>query len=530
MLVLHHVDLHASTRCATSSGAGASTPATSRATSRGWRCSRFGEAWHNNHHAFPTSAAPRPALRGEFDPSALGHPGAREDRPRVGRRAHQPRAPEQKRRRPPELGARAAPAPLRARARRGARPTGRSRSSFWDGTRAAGHRRRRRPDLHRPLAARARRTRCARPASSASAAPTSRASSRSTTSTPRIALLDDWKPPPLDARDAGAGWPLAAARADGPDAPAAARPPPSCARAAGATSIERDARAVRHHYDVSNEFFALFLDDVDDLQLRDLLARRDDARGGAGDQARARLHASSALEAGRAGARRRLRLGQLRDPRRRATTASTSPASRSRSRRPSWRAPARRGGGRRRPRRDPRRGLPRARAASRFDAIASIGMVEHVGDDADRRLRRSACAAAAARRAAAQPRHRAPAPRRPRGRARSPSATSSPTPRRCTSRACMLRARARRLRDATTSRASTPTTPRRCATGRGASTRTSTRRSRLAGPERVRVWRLYLRAARSGFETGFTSIYQVRAAPPGVVLAPVGSESATVGV
>jgi cyclopropane-fatty-acyl-phospholipid synthase len=33
---------------------------------------------------------------------------------------------------------------------------------------------------------------------------------------------------------------------------------------------------------------------------------------------------------------------------------------------------------------------------------------------------------------------------------------------------------------------------------------------RLGGPERVRVWRLYLRAARSGFETGFTSIYQVR--------------------
>jgi cyclopropane-fatty-acyl-phospholipid synthase len=34
---------------------------------------------------------------------------------------------------------------------------------------------------------------------------------------------------------------------------------------------------------------------------------------------------------------------------------------------------------------------------------------------------------------------------------------------------------------------------------------------RLAGPERVRVWRLYLRAARNGFEAGFTSIYQVRA-------------------
>jgi cyclopropane-fatty-acyl-phospholipid synthase len=36
------------------------------------------------------------------------------------------------------------------------------------------------------------------------------------------------------------------------------------------------------------------------------------------------------------------------------------------------------------------------------------------------------------------------------------------------------------------------------------------RAERLAGPERMRVWRLYLRAARSGFQTGFTSVYQVR--------------------
>jgi cyclopropane-fatty-acyl-phospholipid synthase len=39
--------------------------------------------------------------------------------------------------------------------------------------------------------------------------------------------------------------------------------------------------------------------------------------------------------------------------------------------------------------------------------------------------------------------------------------------------------------------------------------------TRLAGPERVRVWRLYLRAARRGFETGFTSVFQVRAAKRG---------------
>ncbi|HWM08509.1 MAG TPA: cyclopropane-fatty-acyl-phospholipid synthase family protein [Solirubrobacteraceae bacterium] len=37
---------------------------------------------------------------------------------------------------------------------------------------------------------------------------------------------------------------------------------------------------------------------------------------------------------------------------------------------------------------------------------------------------------------------------------------------------------------------------------------------KIAGPERLRVWRLYLRAARQGFETGFTSVFQVRCAKP----------------
>ncbi|HEV2060265.1 MAG TPA: class I SAM-dependent methyltransferase, partial [Solirubrobacteraceae bacterium] len=32
----------------------------------------------------------------------------------------------------------------------------------------------------------------------------------------------------------------------------------------------------------------------------------------------------------------------------------------------------------------------------------------------------------------------------------------------------------------------------------------------IAGAERMRVWRLYLRAARHGFQTDFTSVYQVR--------------------
>ena len=34
------------------------------------------------------------------------------------------------------------------------------------------------------------------------------------------------------------------------------------------------------------------------------------------------------------------------------------------------------------------------------------------------------------------------------------------------------------------------------------------------GDERVRVWRIYLRVSRQGFESGFISVYQVRAVKP----------------
>jgi cyclopropane-fatty-acyl-phospholipid synthase len=37
---------------------------------------------------------------------------------------------------------------------------------------------------------------------------------------------------------------------------------------------------------------------------------------------------------------------------------------------------------------------------------------------------------------------------------------------------------------------------------------------RLVGPERLRVWRLYLRAARHGFDVGYTAVYQLKARRP----------------
>ena len=66
-----------------------------------------------------------------------------------------------------------------------------------------------------------------------------------------------------------------------------------------------------------------------------------------------------------------------------------------------------------------------------------------------------------------------------------------------------------------------PTTPRRCATGPRASTPATRRRVALAGAERLRVWRLYLRAARNGFETG--SRRSTRSAARGPETTPAGA-------
>src|SRR5690242_19867763 len=72
-----------------------------------------------------------------------------------------------------------------------------------------------------------------------------------------IRVLDGWQPPSLEGADQRALM-LAAVRAMG-----IVKPPPrpeAELRPSGKRhSKERDARAVRHHYDVSNEFFELFL-------------------------------------------------------------------------------------------------------------------------------------------------------------------------------------------------------------------------------------------------------------------------------
>src|SRR4051794_6259893 len=73
-----------------------------------------------------------------------------------------------------------------------------------------------------------------------------------------VRLLDTWKPPRIEPKQR-ARLALAALRGAGLTRPPR-RPQSELVPRGTRHSRDRDARAVRHHYDVSNEFFALFLD------------------------------------------------------------------------------------------------------------------------------------------------------------------------------------------------------------------------------------------------------------------------------
>ena len=148
-----------------------------------------------------------------------------------------------------------------------------------------------------------------------------------------------------------------------------------------------------------------------------------------------------------------------------------------------------------------------------FDAVASIGMVEHVGSSQiDVYARQLARLVKPGGRVLNHGIARLRV-RRARGAARSRSATCSPT------RAPLHLSRIQPRSSAPGSRRDHvegfrhdyAETLRHWARGFDDNLDEAIR---LAGAERVRVWRLYLRAARRGFETGFTSIYQVRCSRP----------------
>ncbi len=133
-------------------------------------------------------------------------------------------------------------------------------------------------------------------------------------------VVDTWEAPPLALARPG--------RASGPPCVLPRRPADcrgarrsSCCCAGSCHTIERDAAAVRYHYDVGNEFFALFLDES--MTYSCAIFSRGAETLEEAQRTKLELVATKlGLRAGHAGAGRRLRLGQLRDPRRARTTAS----------------------------------------------------------------------------------------------------------------------------------------------------------------------------------------------------------------
>jgi cyclopropane-fatty-acyl-phospholipid synthase len=317
-------------------------------------------------------------------------------------------------------------------------------------------------------------------------------------------VLDNWEPPPIERRDKLklVGAAMRACGLTRPPSPPAAELRPRGAR----HSAERDRRSVRHHYDVSNEFFELFLgesmayscavfsrgaetlEDAQDAKHELVCSKLALANGshvldvGCGWGTFA-IHAAKHHGARVTGIT--LSEPQARLARRRATEAGVGELV------------------------DIQVRDYRELAGERFDAISSIGMVEHVGES-----QIDAYAAALAGLLAPGSRllnHGI-------ARLRHSDAEAGSFSERYVfpdaeplhlSRVLLALERAgfetHHVEDFRDDYAETLRHWARRLDERLDDAR------RLAGEERVRVWRLYLRAARNGFETGFTSIYQVRA-------------------
>ena len=319
-----------------------------------------------------------------------------------------------------------------------------------------------------------------------------------------IALLDSWQPPPLGVRGR-ARLALAAVRATGPRPPGR-KPAAELVPRGRRHSRERDARAVRHHYDVSNEYFRLFLgpsmtyscaifsrgattleaaqETKNELVCTKLGLREGqhllDVGCGWGALA---IHAAS-----RHGARvTGITLSDHQAALARHRVADAGLADRVAIRVADY----------------------RDLAGERFDAIASVGMVEHVGSaQIDAYARHLAAALAPGGRllnhGIARLRHTDPEAGAFSERFVFPDAAPLHV-----SRVLAAVERAGFEPDTVEGfRLDYAETLRHWARNFDASLEEAVR---LGGAERVRVWRLYLRASRHGFESGFMSIYQVLA-------------------
>jgi cyclopropane-fatty-acyl-phospholipid synthase len=322
-----------------------------------------------------------------------------------------------------------------------------------------------------------------------------------------LEVLDSWEPPPLDRR-AQARLVLGAARASGLVRPPAV--PKAELRPRGRRhSIERDRRAVRHHYDVSNDFFRLMLGES--MTYSCALFSQGATTLEEAQEAKLELVCKKlALEPGQrvldvgcgwgsfamhAAAKHRVQVVGI--------TLSKPQAELAR-------------------RRAEERGLAdkvdirvmdyRELAGEPFDAVASIGMVEHVG---------SSQIDVYARQVTRLVKPGGRVLNHGIGRLRVGDPEAGPFSERYVfpdgaplhlSRIQLALERAGLETEHVEGlRMDYAETLRNWAANIDANLDEATR---LAGPERVRVWRLYLRAARRGFESGFISVYQVRCSRP----------------
>jgi cyclopropane-fatty-acyl-phospholipid synthase len=318
-----------------------------------------------------------------------------------------------------------------------------------------------------------------------------------------IELLDSWQPPALEGGDK-ARLLIGAVRAAGLGRPP--RRPAAELRPSGARhSKERDAEAVRHHYDVSNEFFSLFLDESMTYSCA-VFSRGAETLEAAQEEKLEMVARKLALKEGE----RVLDVGcgwgsfPLWAATRHGASVLGITLSPPQAERARERAEAAGAADRVEIRVMDYRDL----VGERFDAIASIGMVEHVGESQIDVYARSLAGllepgGRLLNHGIARLRHSDPDAGPFSERYVFPDAEPLHLSRVLLALeragfvthhvegfgddyAETLRHWARRL-DENLDEA-----------------------VRLAGPERVRVWRLYLRMARRGFESGFLSIYQAR--------------------
>jgi cyclopropane-fatty-acyl-phospholipid synthase len=323
-----------------------------------------------------------------------------------------------------------------------------------------------------------------------------------------IALLDGWQPPSLDGADKRALL-LGAVRAAGITTPPP-RPAAELAPSGRRHSKERDARAVRHHYDVSNEFFSLFLDESMTYSCanfsRSGAKTLEEAQEAKLDMVATKLaikEGERVLDVGCGWGSFSIRAAKNFGANVVGITLSEPQAEEARRR-----AEAAGVGDKTEFRVMDYRDL----VGERFDAISSIGMAEHVGavqiDEYGRTL--AALLGPGGRllnHAIARLRHTDGEAGAFSERYVFPDAAPLHL-----SRVLLALERAGfEVHHVEDFRLDYAETLRHWAERLDANLERATQ---LAGPERIRVWRLYLRAARNGFEKGFTSIYQARCSLP----------------